>query len=337
MQEFAEASGISRPTLSKYFDDPQSVREKTRVQIEAALAKYEYRPSIFAVNLNRKKPRNIGIIVPLISDPFYAEIVRLIEALCLDHGYWAVVISSHGDPQLESRAIETLMSLKIAGAIIAPLGFESNSELYRRLQERVPILFFDSRIDDMGPFIGSDNQQSVSTLTEYLCRTGELPTYLGIPPINNNADERRDSYLAMMTRLGLQPHVIETKTHTWDFEEFGYEQVLRMIDQKSFPTRTILCASDRLAFGALAATYQRGLRVGREPGCDLRIAGHDNHPLSKYMCPPLTTVAQDFNKMANLSFSVLLDLIEGSHTADLKLGQTGSVRLETKLIMRMSA
>jgi LacI family repressor for deo operon, udp, cdd, tsx, nupC, and nupG len=337
MEEFAQASGISRPTLSKYFDNPQAVRKSTRERIEQALEIYQYRPSIFAVNLNRKKPRNIGIIVPLISDPFYAEIVRQIEMRCLAQGYWAVVLSSHGDPQLEARALQTLMSLKIAGAIIAPLGFQSNMALIRDLKARVPLVFFDSRLENLTPFVGSDNRQSVSLLTEYLCRTGAHPTYLGIPPVNLNAQERRDSYLATMHRLGLEPIVIETETRSWDFEEFGYDQVMRMIDRKAFPTQTILCASDRIAFGAMAAAYQRGLKVGRASDCDLRIAGHDDHPLSKYMCPPLTTVAQDYQKMATLSFELLLARINSEDEGSDEPQKKDVTLLEAKLIMRDSA
>ena len=70
MEEFAEVSGISRPTVSKYFNDPESVRKSTRGKIEAALEEYDYRPNIFAVNQNRKLTKNVGIVVPNLADPF---------------------------------------------------------------------------------------------------------------------------------------------------------------------------------------------------------------------------------------------------------------------------
>ena len=76
MEEFANLSGISRPTVSKYFNDPDSVRASTRVRIEAALERHEYRPNIYAMNQNRKLTKNIGIVVPLLSDPYFAEIAR---------------------------------------------------------------------------------------------------------------------------------------------------------------------------------------------------------------------------------------------------------------------
>ncbi|WP_428672406.1 LacI family DNA-binding transcriptional regulator, partial [Roseibium sp.] len=64
MEEFASVSGISRPTVSKYFNDPESVRQSTRARIEEALERYDFRPNIFAINQNRRLTKNIGIVVP---------------------------------------------------------------------------------------------------------------------------------------------------------------------------------------------------------------------------------------------------------------------------------
>src|SRR6201991_1599349 len=96
MAEFAQLSGISRPTVSKYFNDPSSVRKSIRSKIERALLKYDYRPNLFAVNLNKRKPKIIGVIVPDTSDMFYSEMVRHIEMRCALDGYFVLVLSSRG-------------------------------------------------------------------------------------------------------------------------------------------------------------------------------------------------------------------------------------------------
>ncbi|RWK45103.1 MAG: LacI family transcriptional regulator, partial [Mesorhizobium sp.] len=87
---------VSRPTLSKYFDDPTSVKPATRQRIEVALRASDYQPNLFARNLNRKRTRSIGIVVPTLADPFYSEMVSRIELRLRDEGYWPIVISSHG-------------------------------------------------------------------------------------------------------------------------------------------------------------------------------------------------------------------------------------------------
>lgn len=130
------------------------------------------------------------------------------------------------------------------------------------------------------PFVGTDNTQSMSLMVEYLCRSGEPPCYLDMPLVNRNAVERKAAYLASMERLGKLPVIVPIASRTWDFEAAGYGETARVLEKGGFPTRTVLCANDRIAFGVMAAAYQRRMRIGREPGCDLRVAGHDDHPLS---------------------------------------------------------
>lgn len=335
MEEFSVASGISRPTVSKYFNDPASVRKSTRAKIEQALAELDYRPNMFAMSVNRRNPRNIGIIVPYIVDPFFAEVVRQIELRCMQAGYWAIVLSSHGQSSLEANALDTLRSLKISGAILAPLGEASDPHRIEQLSGEVPVVFLDSRTSEKIPFAGTDNAQSISLMVDYLSRSGEPPCFLEMPRVNQNATERKDAYLATMKRLGFEPAVITVDGDAgWNFEEMGYNEASRILGGSGFPTRTVLCANDRLAIGVLAAAYSQGVRVGIESGCDLRVAGHDDHPLSRFTCPALTTMAQDYQGLAARSFEMLFELIEGTKAAG--SGPEHSL-LEARLIMRASA
>ena len=136
-----------------------------------------------------------------------------------------------------------------------------------------------------------------------------------------------------MERLGNEPVVIgNTKDYTWDFERIGYEQTERMLGNGGLPGKTILCNNDRLAFGLMAAAFSRGLKVGRKADCDLRVAAHDDHPLSRYACPGLTTMAQDFASMAGRSVETLLALLNEDGTA-----VAPKVNLDATLVMRQSA
>ena len=195
MEEFASVSGISRPTVSKYFNDPASVRDTTRTRIEAALELHDYRPNIYAMNQNRKLTKNVGIVVPLLSDPYFAEIARNLEQRCLAAGYRPTLFSSHGDPALEVEVLDTLRSLKPAGVLLAPLGRASDGKALEKFCEDVPTLIFDSSVDQIGlAFVGSDNFQFTTHITDYLCRTGEPPCFFEMKtPANPNAHRRRQS------------------------------------------------------------------------------------------------------------------------------------------------
>ena len=126
MEEFAALCGISRPTVSKYFNDPGSVRQSSRDRIEAALERYDFRPNIYAMNQNRRLTKTIGIVVPFLADPFFAEIARNIERRCIDAGFSPVLFSSHGVPAYEIDNLDSLRLLRPAGVLLAPLGRTSD-------------------------------------------------------------------------------------------------------------------------------------------------------------------------------------------------------------------
>lgn len=335
MEEFAALSGVSRPTLSKYFNDPTSVRKSTRERIEEALERYDYRPNIFAINQNRKLTKNIGIVVPYLADPFFAEIARNIEERCIDAGFHPTLFSSHGKPALEIEILDNLRSLKPAGVLLAPIGRQSDKAGIEAFCRNVPTVLFDSNIAGMGEaFIGSDNYSFVSQTVEYLSRTGEAPCFYEMKnPANPNANKRRLAYLEMMQRLGLEPHVISVDGEGWAFEEIGRQGAFKVFSEDALPTRTVLCSNDRLAIGFLSACYESGVKVGRGPECDLRVASHDDHPFSRFTCPSLTTAAHDYDSVSNHSVETLLRLIESGGRFDSRK----ETLFPARLIMRDSA
>ncbi len=312
MEEFAAACGISRPTISKYFHDASSVRQSTRKRIEAALEEYDYRPNIFAINQNRRKTKNVGIVVPYLSDPVYGEIARNLERRCIEAGFRATLFSAHGEQELENEALERLKSLRPAGVLLAPLGRHSDVKALADFCDEVPTVLFDRNIPAIGQaFVGSDNESFVSQSTKYLVASGEQPCFFEMKqPLNPNSIARRRSYKKSMKALGLDPVYVQVEGSGWNLEEIGYKGALKILEAQSFPTNTVLCSNDRLAIGVLAACHEKGLRVGRYPGCALRVAGHDDHPSARYTCPSLTSVGHDYDALSNSGLETLFNLIE---------------------------
>ena len=335
MEEFASLSGISRPTLSKYFNDPASVRQSTRNRIEAALERFDYTPNFYAINQNRQLTRNIGIVVPFLADPVFAEIARNIERRCLEAGYSPTLYGAHGDPRLEVQILDSLRSLRPAGVLLAPLGKISDRARIEAFCKDVPTVLFDSHLEDVGEaFVGSDNYSFLSQSVEYLCRTGEPPCFFEMRnPANPNANKRRAAYLDMMERLGQEPRLIQIDGEGWSFEEIGRAGAHQMFEKKTLATDTVLCSNDRLAIGLLAACYERGLRVGPGEGCAIRVASHDDHPFSRFTCPSLTTVAHDYDSVSKRSVEVLFDVIEGGG----KLEKRTETLFPARLVLRASA
>lgn len=335
MEDFATVSGISRPTVSKYFNDPDSVRASTRERIEQALDRYDYRPNIYAVNQNRRQTKNVGIMVPYLADPFFAEIARYIEMMVIEAGFRPILLSSHGSTSQESDNLDSLKALKPAGVLLAPLGRASDKSVVEKFCRDVPTVLFDSNIDGMGEaFIGSDNTSFVDKTVAYISQTGSPPCFFEMRnPANPNANKRRNAYIAAMETRGLEPQVVSIDGDGWGFEEIGRQGAHHVLANGELPTNTVLCSNDRLAIGFLAACYERGMRVGSGSDCALRVASHDDHPFSRFTCPALTTAAHDYEQVSKSSVDTLFELIEN--------GTRFATRHETlfpsKLIIRASA
>ena len=335
MEEFSSFSGVSRPTVSKYFNDADSVRASTRQKIEKALEQCDYRPNIFAINQNRKLTKNFGIVVPYLADPFFAEIARRIETLVIAAGLRPILLSSHGDPELELGNLDALRLIKPAGVLLAPLGRASNRMALEAFCADVPTVNFDANIEGVGrAFVGHNNDQATEIMIEYLLRSGEPPVFFEMrTPPNPNANKRRVAYIDTMERRGQNPQIVQAEGEGWKIEEIGYREGRRAISKNLFSTNTVFCSNDRLAIGFLSAAYELGLRIGRGDDCALRVAGHDNHPFSRYTCPTLTTVSHDYSAIAQRSVETVLKLIESETFPS----QRETTLFDGELIMRASA
>ena len=339
MEKLSATIGISRPTLSKFFQNADSVRSSTRERIEAGLASVDYVPNFFATKMNRQSTRLIGVIVPYLSDLFFTSLIQSIEESALQSGYTIVIQNAHGDPDLEAKAFHNLMSMSADGVIVAPIGQGSSLQTIRRVRQELPVVFVDSRLpngfDDID-FVGTNNQQSISLMVEYLCRSGEAPVFLGMPRINSNSLEREQAYLQSAEDLGFTPEIIQVDKadSVWNFESFAYHTMDEHFSRGKYIDSTILCANDRLAIGVVRAANRHHLLLGSNNGmAPFRVAGHDDHPLSAYVNPALTTVSRNTVGIGQAAFAQILDQIESGGRC-----RTGVTRtFDAELRLRESA
>ena len=317
MEELSLAIGVSRPTLSRYFQDPTSVRNSTGEKIRQGLKRVEYVPNFFATRMNRKYTGMIGVIIPYLNDLFFTRLLESIEMAAIEAGYTVITQCSHSDPAIEARASETLLSMSVDGALVVPLGNQSDFELHRRLNAKLPLVLVDSRPATLTniDFVGTDHVQSIGTIIEYLCRVGEPPIFLAMPRVNFNAVARETAYVGKMEELGHAPVIIGTEAiqPDWHYEPHGCAVLDYHFSRGQFTDRSFLCVNDRVAIGALKAAAKHGLDPGRARRGGLRIAGFDDYPLAPHMIPALTTVAQDVEAIGRAAVGRLVGKIRAEN------------------------
>lgn len=334
MEKFAVLAGVSRPTASKYFENPLSVGVRSREKIESTLAVVDYRPNLLASRLMRKESRIIGVLIPSIGDPFYAAIARAIERNAILNGYSVLIESSHGQAEIEKRSLDNFLALKVAGICYAPAGIKAFSEKLERIQQDTPLVFIDAKFDGVKFNVQNNNEQSIGLIVDYMINSGRSPAFFPMPNVNNNAAERLVAYKNAMFRHQMPPNILEVNDEaTWDFEEWGRQEALRFIRCNQLTEQGVVCANDRIAFGVISALFSEGMISStNNPMIDVPITGHDNQPLSKFTCPPLTTVQQDIERMGRYAFEKILTLATGEVD-----GREDHILLDAKLVIRDSA
>lgn len=340
MEQLSADIGVSRATLSRYFQDPSLVRKSTSEKIAHLLTTVDYVPNFLARNMNRKRTGWFGVVLPHLNDLFYMTLLREIERRAEELDFSVLIQNSHGDPEKEVQAVKNLRSMNAEGVIVAPIGAVQNTPAFKRLSEDLPMVFVDARcpgLEKEFSFVGTDNAQSMKLMVDYLRRSGTPPKFFSMPSVNSNSDEREQAYIARMIEVGLEPQVIRgtSSASIWDFESHGYEVMRELIAGGLEVDATILCANDRLAMGALRAANEAGL-IGAPDvdGPRLRIAGHDDHPLSQYMWPAMTTVSQDVSRIGRAA----VDSISSQARADSDKGRKPVEKLfPAQLCIRNSA
>ncbi|QFU09501.1 HTH-type transcriptional repressor CytR [Rhodobacteraceae bacterium THAF1] len=318
MENLAVAIGVSRPTLSRYFQDPDRVSRTSRARIEKGLARVDYTPNFFATRMNRKSTGLIGVLIPYLNDLFFTKLQQAIELAAMQAGFKVLSQSSHADPAVESRAIGTLASMNVDGAIVVPLGNGTDFEAQSRLNRRLPFVLADSRPKALShvDYVGTEHSQSVGLITDYLARMGEPPIFLAMPRVNFNAVNHENAYLEKMAELNLPSRVIGTEEIQpgWHYEAHGEAALAEYFARGELTDASILCANDRVAIGALRAAARFGLSPGSHRRGGLRIAGHDDYPLSQFTVPALTTVEQNLDAIGAAAVKRLVEKIHGENS-----------------------
>ncbi|WP_051278828.1 LacI family DNA-binding transcriptional regulator [Chitinilyticum aquatile] len=317
MNDVALAAGLSRATVSKYFNGSESLKPATRERIERACRELQYVPDMHAVSLVKGRSNLIGVVLPFISEPFFGKVLQVIERRAAHYGQQVVIQASNNDPAREAAALLTLRAMKVHGIIFTPIDSQTNLPLIRSLQQELRMVFLDSTFDDNCHFVMNDNRQSIALAVNYLLSRGSIPAYLAAPHVANpSRPERLAGYENAMRAAGHAPVVIPDNPAaiTWQFEAYAYEQVLAWCAGGGLAqsgATALVCATDRLAIGAAKALR----KFGRHPGQDILLAGHDNIDICEYLDPMLTTVHQDIDQIGQAAVDCLQlddDVLAGS-------------------------
>lgn len=322
--DVALKANVSIATVSRVVNkSDHKVNPATREKVLAAISELDYRPNALAKGLLMKKTMTIGIIIPDISNPYYAEIVRGIQDTADLAGYAVMLHNTDGKQERIIRYIYLLREKSVDGVIFCGgiINEYETLSILKELKERVVVV---GRHPVDFPAVMVDNMGGATQAVQHLINLGHrLIGCIAGPDGSTTAADRLTGYRNALAQNGIAFDERLVKRGTWS-PESGYARAQELLTGSERPT-AILCANDQMAFGAMKAARELGLNVPK----DLGVVGFDNVPPGSYFDPPLTTVEIPMYDIGVASMRMLIELLSGEKFDKLRL-------FNTKLIVRGS-
>jgi len=307
LKQLAARARVHPSTISRVANHDPSLRiaAVTRQRIEALLRETEYRPNGVARGLKLRQTFVLAVVIPDITNPFFAALFRGVEDGASPRGYNVLLCNTDGSPERQRSHVQSLHARRVDGVILASSFLKDPTVRWLRHQGIPYVLVNRFSDEDRDPFVGSDDLVGARIATAHLVQLGHrrIGHLAGKPTVSTGVMRRR-GYLAALTEGGLtpDPRLVIESGYT---EEGGVRAAERLLALEDRPT-AIFAVTDMTAVGALGAARRMGLRIPEE----VAIVGYNDIPLASRMVPALTTVHVPIHDFGSAAARLLLQQIE---------------------------
>lgn len=296
IKDVANYAGVAVGTVSRVLSGNQTVTEDMRNRVEKAIADLAYKPNLAARAMRTKNIQAIGLLVPDISNPFFAQIARDVEIAAAEHDHSVMVANSHDDPEHEAKQLAMLAQHSPRGIIVAAVL----SDVVQTALPDVPIVSIDRRFADK-PLASVDHRRSSEELGRYVVSLGHRRIgYVSGPLTKAVAKERAEGFAQGVQAAGGAE--VELIAREGDFSFGSGEALGRQLLERPQRPSAIVGANDQIAIGVMRAALDMKLTLPE----DLCVAGFDDIQLASLVAPRLTTIRQPTEDLARQTVRAMI-------------------------------
>ncbi|SCK55795.1 transcriptional regulator, LacI family [Variovorax sp. HW608] len=310
IKDVALHAGVSVTTVSHVLNATRHVSPQVRERVEQAIRDLRYVPNAMARSLKSNTSSTLGMLIPNSSNPYFAEIVRIVEDRCFAAGYTLVLCNTDDEPQRQRVYLQVLAERRIDGLIVVSTGAGDDATLARQLHGlRVPAVLVDREVADPAcDLVETAHMQGGLLAVRHLLSLGHRQiACIGGPAGVLPSEQRIEGWRLALAEGGASVAAGNPGALLWRggfTSQGGYEAMHALLRAEHKPTAVFVC-NDLMAIGALRAVHESGLHVPD----DISIVGFDDIELSAYTSPALTTVAQPKERIGALAVDMLLERI----------------------------
>lgn len=338
LQDVAKAVGLTANTVSRALNDRPGVNPATRALIKAEAERLGYVPNVHARSLVLGSRRTIGVIVTNISNPFFSDLVSEVELQASEAGYTVMLLLSYESANREREAINMALRSGLDGLIAAPVRERSNA-WDNVIRAGIPLVLVSREIPHIAAdFFSTDNEAGIRLTTDAVLRMGAKDVVLvdedmPFSTIRLRLEGFRRSLEAAglpfdpRTQLALVPPPRSFRVaQSWQADD-AYRVTSDLFDRGRRPDAFVV-GDDYYALGLYRTLRERGIRVPE----DVLVMGWGNHPFTRFMEPPLSSLLLPFQDVARQATRRLLDRIQGTASPEIV-----THRIVPELVIRASS
>lgn len=331
--DIARELNVSVNTVSRALRGGADISETMRERVFAVAKRLDYQPNLMARSLVTGQSSILGLIVPDLLNPFFAELATSIGAALRSHAIDLILAASEEDPHIEQAEIRAMLARGVDALLIASCQ-PSLQSFYQHHHQRTPIVLVDRPFPRLrASFVGGDDYAGGGLATEHLIGLGRKRlAYIGSPDLGPAADRFR-GFRNTMRRHSLEIRdnfVLSCPMGRKPDDDIGYEMMQQIFKGRSRPNG-VFCHNDVVAIGAMRAALDAGFSVPE----DIAFVGFDNVHYSRHLHIPLTSIDQHSAEIGEAAVRLTLELVAQKVRGTSKM-EPSKILLPPTLVVRQS-
>lgn len=307
-RDVAKLAGVSQATVSRALSGGGNVSPETTERVLRAAESLGYVVNETARSVRTKRSGSIGVVLPSLVNPFYAETAHAIYDGARQAGRRTLIELTLNNAQQNRDVVMDLVKRRVDGLLLASVAAQDAFMKEYLKNPVVPSVMYNRKLtEDIGNWVVLDNKYGASQAVKYLLLQGhQRILFISGDILYSTGIDRLAGYLAAIEEAGHEPFVVYGN---YDYIQ-SYEAVGHVLDEgrgHELPT-AILAANDVMAVAAIDALTDRGLK----PKSDVAVIGFDDISMASHRGIRLTTVSQNQEIMVRIALEGLFRLIEGT-------------------------
>ena len=329
MKDIARDLGVSVITISKVLRNHPDVGDETRERVLARVKELDYQPNLAARSLVTGRTYLVGLVVPDLLHPFFAEIAKSLSDVLRGSGYYLIISSSEEDPYLEEQEINQLLARRLDILIIA--SCRSTVDLFFRIEkQKTPYVLIDRALPGLtANFVGVDDEAVGMLATKHLIDIGCKKIAHIRGPETSPGIRRMEGYKRALTQAGLKvsdDYIIAEPKGDVETRQRGADAMRELLSLKSRPDG-LFCFNDPLAMGAMNYALDQGLRIPE----DVAVVGCGNLHYDDALSVPLSSIDQHSRQIGEEAARIALAVLNSKMPPKVE-----NIVLQPELIVRRS-